>query len=72
MTTIEKNFARCFNAPAGEFVLNHLRAITIERHLGPNATESELRGLEAQRALVHLITRLSCPQKRGELSACNE
>ena len=51
----EKNYARCFCTPAGDAVLQHLRDITIERFLGTNATESELRALEAQRALVHQI-----------------
>ena len=58
MREIEKNYFRCFNTPAEEYVLRHLRAITIERFLGPNASESELRGLEAQRALVHMIIKL--------------
>lgn len=52
---IEKNYVKTFNTPAGEKVLEHLRGITIERFLGANASESELRGLEAQRALVHQI-----------------
>jgi hypothetical protein len=58
MKDIEKNYRRCFAAPAGESVLRHLRSITIERHLGANATESELRWLEAQRALVHMMEKL--------------
>jgi len=58
MREIEKNYFRCFGTPAGEFVLKHLRSITIDRFLGPNASESELRGLEAQRALVHMIAKL--------------
>jgi hypothetical protein len=52
---MEKNYARCFGAPAGAAVLRHLRSITIERFLGAAATDAELRGLEAQRALVHQI-----------------
>ena len=60
---IEKNYVRCFNTPSGEQVLKHLREITIERFLGPNATESELRSLEAKRALVHQIEILI---KRGK------
>jgi hypothetical protein len=58
MRDIEKNYVRCFNTPAGEKVLGHLRSMTIERYLGPNASEAELRGLEAQRALVHMIIKL--------------
>ncbi len=52
---INKNYTRCFGTPAGAVVLKHLREITIERFLGANATDAELRGLEAQRALVHQI-----------------
>ena len=59
MTETEKNFARTLGTPDGCAVLAHLRKITIERVLGPNATDAELRGLEAQRALVHQIEQLS-------------
>jgi len=59
MREIEKNFARVFSSNDGRAVLAHLRRITIERVLGPNATDAELRGLEAQRALVHQIEQLS-------------
>jgi hypothetical protein len=59
MKEIEKNYVRCFAAPSGAAVLRHLRDITIERCLGANASESELRGLEAQRALAHMIIKLA-------------
>ena len=59
MTEIEKIFARTFGSADGRAVLAHLRKITIERILGANATDAELRGLEAQRALVHQIEQLS-------------
>lgn len=52
---IEKNYVRCFETAAGKIVLEHLREITIERFLGPNATDSELRSLEGARTLVHQI-----------------
>ncbi|MBO8407531.1 MAG: hypothetical protein IAC77_03690 [Proteobacteria bacterium] len=55
MKDLEQNYARTFSTAAGVAVLKHLRKITVERVLGPNATDSELRGLEAQRALVHQI-----------------
>ncbi|MCL2629530.1 MAG: hypothetical protein FWD33_02470 [Alphaproteobacteria bacterium] len=55
---MEKNFAQCFSTNTGAQVLKHLRSITIERYLGPNATEAQLRSLEAQRALVHQILNL--------------
>ena len=59
MTDLEKNYVRCFNTPSGRVVLEHLRKITVERTLGPNATDAELRWLESQRALYHQIERLS-------------
>lgn len=58
MKDIEQNYARAFSTGAGMAVLKHLRRITIERVLGANATDAELRGLEAQRALVHQIENL--------------
>ena len=58
MKEIEQNYARAFSTSAGAAVLAHLRRITVERVLGPNATDAELRGLEAQRALVHQIESL--------------
>ncbi len=55
MTDIEQNYTRAFSTAPGAAVLAHLRRITIERVLGPGATDAELRSLEAQRALVHQI-----------------
>lgn len=55
MEGIEVNYAKTFSTASGKEVLKHLRKITIERVLGAGATEAELRGLEAQRALVHQI-----------------
>lgn len=59
MTDTEKFFVRTFNTPAGLAVLEYLRKITVERTLGPNATDTELRWVEAQRALVRQIEHLS-------------
>jgi len=55
MQDIEKQYARTFNTPSGKAVLQHLRKITLERTLGPNATDNELRWTEANRAFVHQI-----------------
>ena len=62
MKEIEKQYVRCFNTAAGEAVLEHLCSITIARHLGTNASEAELRALEAQRALVHMIIKMGAPK----------
>ncbi|MEE1110955.1 MAG: hypothetical protein UIH99_01955 [Alphaproteobacteria bacterium] len=55
MTDTEIAFARTFSGLYGEQVLSYLHHITTERVLGPNASESELRFLEAQRFLVRQI-----------------
>ena len=54
MNETEQNYARAFSTAAGAAVLQHLRKMTIERVLA-NASDAELRSLESQRALVHLI-----------------
>ena len=55
MSDIELNYARCFGTPAGMAVLNHLRETILNRTLGPNATDAQLRWHEAQRALIQQI-----------------
>lgn len=44
--------ARCFRGRDGERVLAYLRAMTLERALGPGAPDPLLRHLEGQRQLV--------------------
>lgn len=58
MEKIEHAYAQTFSGPNASVVLEHLRRITIERVLGPNATDSELRTLEGMRALVHQIEQM--------------
>ncbi len=55
MTEIEKQYARTFSSASGKQVLAHLRSITVERILGQNVTNDELRWWAAQNALVHQI-----------------
>lgn len=45
-------FARCLSGADGRRVLDHLRAMTLHRALGPAAPDAALRHLEGQRALV--------------------
>ena len=59
MNEIDQNYARTFSTASGAAVLQHLRRMTIERVLGPNASDAELRSLESQRALVHLIENMT-------------
>ncbi len=54
--------ARCFRGRDGERLLDHLRALTLKRALGPRSSNKELRYLEGQRQLV---ARLSELVKRG-------
>lgn len=58
-------FARCFHGNDGETVLAHLRRLTFERHLGPEASEAQLRHLDGQRALVALIANLIARGRDG-------
>lgn len=49
-------FARLFHRPEAETVMAYLKRRTLERVLPPDASDSELRFLEGQRALVvHII-----------------
>lgn len=52
-------FARCFAGPHGQQALGHLRAITADRFLGPEAPDAALRHLEGQRQLVAYIAALA-------------
>lgn len=55
MSEIEKMYAQTFSSNAGKQVLSHLRSITVERILGQNVTDDELRWWAAQCALFHQI-----------------
>ncbi|MBO5833344.1 MAG: hypothetical protein J6R22_00070 [Alphaproteobacteria bacterium] len=66
MTQTAKNYARTFAGASGAAVLEHLRRITIERTLGPNASDAELRWVEAQRALVRQIETLTAQGKSND------
>lgn len=55
MSNIEKYYAKVFSDASGKQVLSHLRSITVERVMGPNASNEDLRWWAAQSALVHRI-----------------
>ncbi len=67
---IARAFARAFAGPDGEKAVAYLRAITMERALGPRASDAMLRHLEGQRQLVAhilgLIERGRNPNKGGQ------
>lgn len=58
-------FARCFTGVDGARVLQHLRAVTTERSLGPDAPDTALRHLEGQRQLVQAIHALVARGRAG-------
>lgn len=55
---LARAFARAFRGRDGEKVLGHLRAITLDRAMGPSATDALLRHVEGQRQLVTYVTAL--------------
>ncbi|MEI6987319.1 MAG: hypothetical protein WCK65_14450 [Rhodospirillaceae bacterium] len=61
-------FARCFGDEDGQRVLGHLRALTLERTLGPDAPDNALRHLEGQRQLVLAIQTLVARGRAGPIS----
>lgn len=50
--------ARCFRGRDGNRLIGHLRALTLERALGPAAPQAQLRHLEGQRQLVRYLEAL--------------
>ncbi len=61
-------YARCFLSPDGRRVLDHLRALTLNRSAGPHASEALLRHLEGQRQLVLYIQALVRKGSKGPSS----
>ncbi len=54
--TLARAAAKVFSGADGERLAKYLRAITLERALGPDAAVAQLRHLEGQRQLVrHLL-----------------
>ncbi len=62
---IEKCFARLFAHPDGAAVLAHLHAITRARTFGPDVSDTTLRYVEGQRALVAYMERMSAHTNIG-------
>lgn len=59
------SFARCFAGRDGARVLAVLRAMTLDRALGPDAPEAALRHLEGQRQLVAAVLALIARGRAG-------
>ena len=56
---IRQTFAKCFSSREGRIVLSFLQRITLERYLGPECSNEQLRHLEGQRHIVSYIKSLS-------------
>ena len=56
---IRPTFAKCFSSREGRIVLSFLQRITLERYLGPECSNEQLRHLEGQRHIVSYIKSLS-------------
>jgi hypothetical protein len=54
-----KAYVRTFRNEAGAEVMRHLRAITVDRVIGPDASDNLLRHVEGQRQLVNYIANLA-------------
>jgi len=50
--------ARCFRGADGAALLAYLKALTLDRALGPDAADAALRHLEGQRHLVRHLSHL--------------
>ena len=59
--TARRHFVRVFSGADGMAVLRHLRRMTIEKVVGPNASDSDLRWDAAQRALMRYIEQMAQP-----------
>lgn len=54
---LARSFARCFKGGDGAIVLRHIRQTILDRRLGPDATDAELRFLEGQRSIAaHILS----------------
>lgn len=64
-SALPATFARCFRGPDGDAVLAYLRAITLDRALGPSVGDAALRHVEGQRQLVAHVLTLVARGRRG-------
>jgi hypothetical protein len=58
-------FAKSFGGRDGDRALAHLKSLTLDRYLGPEASDSQLRHLEGQRHLVNTILALVARGRSG-------
>ena len=65
---LAKSAAMCFAGAQGRQLLGYLRAITVERTLGPGVDDAHLRHLEGQRQLVQHLSALIDRGRTGPLT----
>lgn len=65
--TVARAFARAFSGADGDLALAHLRSLTLDRCLGPEASDASLRCLEGQRLLASHILSLVERGRDGSL-----
>lgn len=65
---LAKSAATCFAGKDGRLLLGYLRAITVERTLGPGVDGAHLRHLEGQRQLIQHLSALIHRGRVGPLS----
>ena len=65
---LAKSAATCFAGADGRQLLGYLRAITVERTLGPGVDDAHLRHLEGQRQLVQHLSSLIHRSRIGPLT----
>ncbi len=63
---LARQAARLFATPDGEAIVLHLKALTLDRCLGPESGDNALRHLEGQR---HLVLHLLALAARGRAGA---
>ncbi|CDL00888.1 protein of unknown function [Magnetospirillum gryphiswaldense MSR-1 v2] len=66
---VARAFARAFSGADGDLALAHLRSLTLDRCLGPDASDAALRCLEGQRLLAAHILSLVERGRDGSLYA---
>ncbi len=60
-------FARCFRGADADRVMEHLKAQTLDRVLGPGVPDGTLRYVEGQRQLVAYVAAMIERGRRGAL-----
>ena len=66
---LARAFGSCFRGSHGSRVLRHLRALTLDRALGPESPDTLLRYVEGQRQLVAYICALVERANQGPIAA---